>query len=415
VNRANLGFIVFAVSVLLAACNSEPIRGALTKQEFGTTTTDQAFDVAAPTGGVGAMVVGITYGSLDGSNKGNSDAFLRKYDGGAIWAQQFGTQGFDSAGAVAVTGTGVSYVAGSTNGTLGFKVGGFDDFLRKYDPNGMLQWTRQFGTPGDDSARDVSLDNGGNIYVLSKDSTSSFTVRKFNPNGTLLLTITNSTTGVYDPPAVAMDSTGNIYVLSRFYLGANSFARIFKYSSTGTLIIAKNVYSNSYTVLNNELVIDSSDNLYLSFALYDFPSSMYKGSYLYKFTSSLVKVWNKRLDPTTTGPGSIPSALALDSSNNVYVGGSTLGAYSGFTNAGKTDIFVLKYSPAGARMWTRQFGGNDSDQGFGIAVSDGVYITGSSSSNPNMLGDTNYCNCFGADAFLAQLNPATGAVLGIDQ
>jgi hypothetical protein len=419
-NIISQSFIGLVVVVLLVACNTNPVavQGTLTRQEFGTTTTDQAFDVAASPGLAGAMVVGFTYGSLDGPNKGNNDAFLRKYDGGAIWGQQFGTAGFDGAQAVTVTSAGVSYVAGNTNGTLGFKVGGFDDYVRKYDANGVLQWTRQFGTVGDDYVANVILDGSGNLYVLSKDSTSSFVVRKFNPNGTLLQTITNTTATIYNPSALVVDSTGNIFVLSRFYNGAVSAARIFKYDSAGTLIASPNVFSNTAinTVFNYGLVIDSSDNLYFSFALYDFLSSSYKGSYLYKLTPSLVRVWNKRLDPSATGPFSIPSALALDSSGNVYVGGSTLGAYSGFTNAGKTDIFAMKYSPSGTRLWTRQFGGNDDDQGFGIAVSDAVYVTGSSGSNPNLLGDTNYCNCIGgADAYLAQLDPATGAVLGIDE
>jgi hypothetical protein len=419
-NRIKLGFIGLVVVTLLAACNTNPaaVQGTLTKQEFGTPTTDQAFDVAALQGGVGAMVVGFTYGSLDGTNKGNSDAFLRKYDGGAVWASQFGTQGFDSGGAVAVTSTGVSYVAGQTDGTLGFKVGGTDAYVRKYDASGVLQWTRQFGTTGTDYAADVTLDSSGNIYVLSKDSSSSFTVRKFDASGTLLHTITNTTQYIYAPTAVALDSTGTIYVLSRYYNGVISAARIFKYSSAGIFVTSRNVFSNPAvtTVFNYGLVIDSSDNLYFSFTLYDYSATAYRGSYLYKLTSSLVRVWNKRIDPTPTGPFSTSSALALDSSNNVYVGGTTLGAYSGFTNLGKTDVFALKYSPSGTRLWTRQFGGNDNDQGFGIAVSDAVYVTGSSGSNPNLLGVPNYCNCVGGtDAFLAQLDPATGAVLGIDQ
>lgn len=412
-----LSVLTSLLIVLVAACSSNltEVQGTLTRQEFGTTTTDQAFDVAASPGLAGVMVVGFTYGSLDGPNKGNNDAFLRKYDGGAIWGQQFGTKGYDSAQAVAVTGAGVSYVAGSTTGTLGFKVGGTDAYVRKYDANGVLQWTRQFGTTGEDYAADVTLDGSGNVYVLSKEGTSSFVVRKFNSGGTLLQTITNTTT--FNPSALVVNSTGNIFVLARFYNGAISAARIFKYDSAGTLIASPNVFSNTATntVFNYDLVVDSSDNLYFAFALYDYSASAYRGSYLYKLTPSLVRVWNRRIDPSAAGPFSIPSALALDSSGNVYVGGTTLGAYSGFTNAGKTDIFAMKYSPSGTRLWTRQFGGNDDDQGFGIAVSDAVYVTGSSSSNPNLLGDTNYCNCFGADAFLAQLNPATGAILGIDQ
>jgi Beta-propeller repeat len=416
-NAWKLGLMGVGVSFVLAACSSKgvEVQGTLTRQDFGTASSEQAYDVAAPQGsGTGAVVVGFTDGSLDGPNKGLGDAFIRKYDGGVVWANQFGTRGFERALAVTVTSTGVSYVAGFTNGALGFKVGGGDGFLRKYDANGVVQWTRQFGTTGEDNASDVTLDSSGNIYTLSDDSNTSFTIRKFNASGTLLLTITNTTAGVYNPSAIALDSAGNIFVSTRFYLGGNSFAKIYKYNGAGTLVASPNVYGSSDTVFPYDLVIDSSDNLYFSFSPYNFLSATYKGGYLYKFTNALVKVWSNRID-STTAPTSIPTALALDSSNNVYVGGTTFGAYTGFTNAGKTDIFVLKYSPSGTRLWARQFGGNDTDQGFGVAVSDAVYMTGDSSSNPNLVGDANYCNCAGSDAFIAQLNPATGAILGIDQ
>lgn len=220
---------------------------------------------------------------------------------------------------------------------------------------------------------------------------------------------------IYTPSALVVDSTGNIYVLTRFYKGSVSAARIFKYdNSAGTLIASPNVFSNSAvkTVLNYGLVVDSSDNLYFSFALYDFLAAAYRGSYLYKLTPSLVRVWNRRIDPSATGSFSIPLALALDSSGNVFVGGSTLGAYSDFTNAGKTDIFALKYSPLGTRLWTRQVGAVGNDFAQGVAVSDAVYVAGYSNSNPNLLGDPGYG---GDDAFLAQLDPATGSILGIDQ
>jgi hypothetical protein len=416
-NRIKLGFIALVVT-LLAACNTNPVavQGTLTGQDFGTATVDLASDVAVPQGsGVGAIVVGQTFGSLDGPNKGDYDGIIRKYDGGVVWANQFGTRQRDFTSKVAVTGAGSSYVLGQTNGALGFKVGDYDVFVRKYDANGVVQWTRQFGTPGYDSARDIALDSSGNIYVLGFDATPNRpVVRKFNDSGTLLLTFTVNTFVSYSP-ALAVDSTGNIFVLTQYFSGSSYFARIFKYNSAGTLVASPNLVRGvgvSTGFLPLDLEIDSSDNLY--FSLFD--NGTNKGAYLYKYTNALVRAWFKRLEPAATGTASFPLALAVDSSNNVYVAGTTTGAYPGSINAGDNDIFVLKYSSAGTRLWTRQFGATDYDSASGIAVSEVVYVAGVSFSNPNLLGDPSYCGCTtSGDAFLAQLDSATGAVLGIDQ
>jgi Beta-propeller repeat len=343
-------------------------------------------------------------------NKGGSDAFIRRYDGGVVWAQQFGTRALDAATDVAVTNTGISYVVGVTDGALGFKVGARDVFLRKYDANGVVQWTRQFGTTLFDSASDVTLDSSGNIYVLSRDSDSEFRIRKFNPSGTLLLTITNTTAGVSSASALAVDSTGTIFVLTQFAPSSTRFARLFKYNSAGTLLASPNVFAGVGSISPTDLKVDSSNNLYLSLT----DSGVNRGAFIRKVTNAGATLWTNRIEPAATGAVSSPAALALDSTGNVTVTGETRGAYPGFTNAGgESDIFVLQLNGVnGHRVWTRQFGGNSLDVGAGIAVSDSVYVAGTSASNPNLLGDTAFGNF---DAFLAQLNRTSGAVLGIDQ
>jgi Beta-propeller repeat len=404
-----LSYILASLMLLftLVACSTETMPATLKPQDFGTASNDYAIDVAAPRGGVGVVVVGETNGSLEGPNKGDYDAFIRKYDGAPVWASQYGTTTVDLATDVAVTSTGVSYVLGTTTGVLGLQVGAQDVYLRKFDTNGAVLWTRQFGTTGTDTSVDVTQDSSGNVYTLSIDSTANFRVRKFNDSGTLLLTISNNAS--VTPAALGVDSTGNIFVLTRV-VTTSTYAKIYKYSSTGTRLASPNIYlsagSNSLYIC--DLIVDSSDNLYVS--LFDFASN--KGGYIFKLNSALVKTWTKRVEPATTGRVSTPLALALDTTDNLYLAGYTTGSYTGFTNAGLYDIFVAKYSPAGARFWTRQIGAAGNDLTQGIAVSDAVYVTGYSNSDPNLLGDPGYG---GDDAFLAQLNLVTGAVWGIDQ
>ena len=48
--------------------------------------------------------------------------------------------------------------------------------------------------------------------------------------------------------------------------------------------------------------------------------------------------------------------VATDLSGNVYVAGGTNGGLDGNTNAGNTDLFVVKYSSSGTKQWTNQLG-----------------------------------------------------------
>ncbi len=404
-----VSLISVVVLIVLAACSRESVQGTLARQDFGTAFDDEAFGVAAPKGGIGAVVVGYTEGALDGVNKGDDDAFIRKYDGGVVWAQQFGTRGGDQANDVAVTKSGISYVLGNTRGALGFKVGSTDVFLRKYDANGVVQWTRQFGTTEFDIPRDVTLDNSGNVYVLSNDDGTAFTIRKFNPSGTLLKTITNTRPGATTASALAVDSLGNIFALTHFALSSNfNFVALSKYNSSGNLVATMIIFRGVGKVTPSDLIVDSSNTLYFSV----FDNGTDRGGYIGRVNNAGINIFLARIEPSATGTVSRFPALALDSIGSVYVTGTTVGAYPGFTNAGGADIFVLKYAPGGTQLWARQFGGNSRDEGWSIAVSDAVYVAGSSSSNPNLLGDASYGS---DDAFLAQLDRATGAILGIDQ
>ena len=70
--------------------------------------------------------------------------------------------------------------------------------------------------------------------------------------------------------------------------------------------------------------------------------------------------------------------VATDSSGNVYVAGGTNGGLDGNTNAGNTDLFVVKYNSSGTKQWTRQLGSSSRDSANGVATdsSGKVYVTG---------------------------------------
>ena len=115
--------------------------------QFGTPGTESTSGVAVDPTGV--YVAGGVLGALPGqAGAGGFDAYVRKYDfnGHVIWTRQFGTLSTEISGGLARDATGI-YVAGGTGGILGQAgAGRFDTFVRKYNADGTLLWTIQFGT-----------------------------------------------------------------------------------------------------------------------------------------------------------------------------------------------------------------------------------------------------------------------------
>jgi hypothetical protein len=137
---------------------------------FSSVCVDAAGDIYA---------VGNSDGELGGSGIGRHDIVVFKFDpdGNVLWSKQFGSRFDDIGTAVALDHAGSIFVAGSTNGDLsGFPVGGVDIFLSKLDPNGDVAWIRQYGSIGDDEAYDLAIDQAGDAYICGWGN-------PFGPNG----------------------------------------------------------------------------------------------------------------------------------------------------------------------------------------------------------------------------------------
>ena len=168
----------------------------MTKQ-FGSTSGEQANGVANDSSG-NFYVTGYTSGGLDGNtNSGGSDIFLVKYydNGTKQWTKQLGTSSSDTGNEVTVDSSGNVYVTGYTQGGLdGTNAGNSDLFVVKYNSSGTKQWAKQLGTSSNDYATGVATDSSGNVYVTgntsgeldgntNSGSTDIFLV-KYNSSGT---------------------------------------------------------------------------------------------------------------------------------------------------------------------------------------------------------------------------------------
>jgi hypothetical protein len=330
-------------------------------KQFGTPAYDDATGVASDSSD-NAYIVGNTNGSLAGS-RGGGDVFIRKYtpSGAIAWTKQFGTSAEDYASDVAVSGSNI-YVVGSTTGALaGSSKGNSDAFIRKYDPSGNVVWTRQFGTSATDYAHDVAVDSSGNVYVAgttygslanANGGGSDMFLRKYSPSGSVLWTkqlhYSDEDTGV----AVAV-SGSNVYLVGGYYSN-HSDVRFVKYTTAGALVWDRGYGSSGYESVFDASA-DSDGNLYFVGETSSPFGGPYQGGtsdgYIYKFNSSGDKVWSKQIG---TSAHDATYAVLARSTAQVYVAGTTNGTL-GSTNSGGFDTYLRRLKGSdGATVWTDQ-------------------------------------------------------------
>jgi len=201
-------------------------------RQFGSGSGTLGNDISVDAAG-SSYVTGYTNGTLPGGTSlGGQDAFIRKYDtaGNITWTRHVGTSGFDGANAVSVDTLGNIYVAGYTTGAMsGPGAGAQDTFIRKYDTAGNIVWTRQFGSSIDDIPEGISVDPAGISYVAgstlgtlpgqASSGGQDAYVRQYDASGTATFTQQFGTAGIDNAFNVGADAAGNNYVVG-FISGA---------------------------------------------------------------------------------------------------------------------------------------------------------------------------------------------------
>jgi len=183
------------------------------------------------------------------------------------------------------------------------------------------------------------------------------------------------------------------------------------------------------------IALDSSGNIYVagkSIKTWNGPSgqsplhahgggTVNRNLFVLKLNSAGAYQWHTFYGGSS-GQGDDGNCIALDASNNVYVGGSSYLTWNGpsgqaplhahATAAGGFDILVLKLNSAGAYQWHTYYGNNtpsyqDGAQAIALDSSNNVYVAGASlytwgsPLNPHSGGGTN-----GYDIVVMKLNSA---------
>jgi hypothetical protein len=99
-----------------------------------------------------------------------------------------------------------------------------------------------------------------------------------------------------------------------------------------------------------------------------------KDAFVVRYAPDGCRAWVRQFGTATTD---VANAVAADVDGNCYVVGHSCGDFKR-KNIGKEDIFVVKYSPAGDRMWRHHTGSSAGDIARGVAVDNAgnCYVVG---------------------------------------
>ena len=265
------------------------------------------------------------------------------------WTKQLNSSGNyyqDYGRGVTVDSSDNIYVIGETSGEFdnNTKFGMSNDedvFLMKFNSSGLKQWIKQFGTSEDNYGRGVTVDSSDNIYVTGMNSIS------LNLDGFLVKYSDN---------------------------GTKQWTRKFGSSQYST---GSNIFYGTADDRVEGVTVDSSDNIYVMGSTEGgLDGNINSGGadiFLIKYSDNGTKQWTKQFGTSSYDFG---SGVTVDSSDNIYITGSTNGGLDGNTNSGKTDIILVNYNSSGVKQWTKQLGTSSWDNGYGVTVDSSNFFYG---------------------------------------
>jgi uncharacterized delta-60 repeat protein len=308
------------------------------------------------------------------------------------WNHTWGGEGYDVGYAIGLDSSDNIYITGWTANFGGIR----DDIcLLKYNPTGELQWNYTWGGADyHDDAYAIGLDSSDNIYLAGE--TRSFgalgkdiCLLKYNSMGELQWNYTWGGASNDAAYAIGLDSSDNIYLAG----GTSSFGALgvdlclLKYNPSGELQWNYTWGGANYDYAN-AIALDSSDNIYLVGSTQSF-GALGRDVCLLKYNTMGELQWNY----TWGGNGDdYGNAIGLDSSDNIYLVGST----QSFGALGR-DVCLLKYNTMGELQWNYTWGGNEDDWAYAIGLD--------SSNNIYLAGDTKSFGALGSDICLLKYNP----------
>ena len=322
----------------------------------------------------------------------------------------FGTTSNDSCLATVTDGNGNIYCAGTSKGNIeaseAAEANG-DAFVMKFNTDGDLLWVTQFSATkaavtsnsGEDFCQDIALDSSGNIYCGGGTNSNlgetngggrDAFIAKLDTNGNILWitqfggdtddgAIVNSAAGDEHCAGIAVGSSGNVYCAGTTdgslgeANGGNDDIFFAQVNSSGVVQWVSHFGTTTSATLSND--VTNSDSCY---------------------------------------------DLAIDSSENLYCGGTTTSNFSenNLDTGNSEDVLIVKVDSSGSPLWSRQLGdttgsGDNSSDDFCRSITvasngSSIYCVGST------YGSVGEANAGNSDALVVKLD-SVGSLQWISQ
>jgi hypothetical protein len=359
---------------------------------------------------------------------------------------------------------------------VGFKVASYDP-TRPLIIDPYLSYSTYLGGSGADYGNGIAVDREGNAYVTGYTTSTNFpttnpiqATNKATPttgSGTAFVTKLNSTgsalvystylggSTIDEGLAIAVDAAGNATVAGG--TGSSDFPTVnplqatcgtcsggyptgfvAKLNTAGSALVYSTFLGGSGYDEVDGIALDAAGNAYLTgyTTSSDFPTAnplqatcgscpLYEDAFVAKLNpAGSALVYSTYLGGSSSD---LANGIAVDSSGNAYVTGSTYSTdfptANPFQATNKANLttglgtaFVAKLNSTGsALVYSTYLGGSDSDSGLGIAVdsSGSAYVTGFTASTDFPTVDPLQATYGGgsSDAFVTEFNPAGSALV----
>ncbi len=288
------------------------------------------------------------------------------------WCKSVGSYSIEHANAVVSDQNNNVYVTGSFRNTIDIDPGlsssvvtsngESDIFIQKFNSNGDLLWAKTIGGTNFDYAKDIAIDNSGNVYITG---VFKGTV-DFNP-GTG--TDNKTSNGQYDAFILKLDINGG-FAWSYSFGGSN-----FDYGNT----ISVDSFGNIWVAGSFRNTVDFNDGAGTNSKTSSGGEDIYvlKLNFLGNFSN---------VNTMGGSDNDIATSLTIDQFGFIYITGTFEGtadfnptnSVTNLTSNGGEDIFIEKLNFSGNMIFTKVIGGSGNDGATAIEADNygNVYLTG---------------------------------------
>jgi len=332
----------------------------------------------------------------------NKDVCLIKTDasGDTTWTRTYGGPGDDGGYSVQQTSDGGFVIAGYT---YSFGAGSSGAYLVKTNSTGDTLWTRTYGGTRDDVGYSAQQTTDGGYVIAGRTQSvgagnEDVYLIKTNTSGDTLWTRTYGGTD-YDGGRSVQQTADGGYIITGYThsSGAGSGdVYLIKTNASGDTL-----WTRAYGGTGVEWGYDvqqTTDGGYIIVGCTQSFGAGIDDVYLIKTNASGDPVWARTYGGADDDVG--------NSVQQATDGGYVIAGYTGPFGPGNQDVYLIRTNASGDTLWTKTYGGLDSDEGYSVRqTTDGGYVV------------AGYAKSFGAgnaDVYLIK-SDANGNVVGIEE